>query len=62
MQQIGKHRKSGEGSSSTRFESCVKTLKELAPDVLAGDHTVFKELAAYGEWQMSQYLRQYLNE
>jgi hypothetical protein len=52
LEQIG-------GLSKRRMErglrDSAKTLRELATDVLGDDHTVFKELAAFGEWQMSQY-------
>jgi hypothetical protein len=41
------------------LRDCARTLKELATDVLIGDHTIFKELAAYGEWRMSQYRAKY---
>jgi hypothetical protein len=44
------------------LRDCAKTLRELAADVLADDHTVFKELAVFGEWQMSQYRAKYLHE
>jgi hypothetical protein len=44
------------------LRDCAETLRELASDVLADDHTVFKELAAFGEWQMSQYRAKYLHK
>lgn len=37
------------------LSDCAKTLREQALDVLADDHSIFKDLAAFGEWQMSQY-------
>jgi hypothetical protein len=50
------------GQIERGLRDCAKTLRELASDVLADDHTVFKELAAFGEWQMSQYRAKYLHE
>ena len=44
------------------LRECARTLREVAADVLADDHTVFKELAAFGEWQMSQYRAKFLHE
>jgi hypothetical protein len=44
------------------LRDCANTLREVASDVLADDHTVFTELAAYGDWQMSQYRAKYLHE
>jgi hypothetical protein len=50
------------GQVGRGLRDCAKTLRDLASDVLADDHTVFKELAAFGEWQMSQYRSKYLQE
>ncbi|HXC76432.1 MAG TPA: hypothetical protein VNU19_05215 [Candidatus Acidoferrum sp.] len=39
----------------------ANALRELGDDILRGDHTVFKELGALGEWQISQYRSKYLS-
>lgn len=44
------------------LSDCAKTLREQASDVLADDHSVFKDLAAFGAWQLSQYRAKYLHE
>ena len=43
------------------LRNAAKALRELGDDVLRGDHTVLKELATFGEWQMSQYRSKYLS-
>lgn len=42
------------------LREAARALRGLGEDVLRGDHAVFKELAALGEWQMSQYRSKYL--
>jgi hypothetical protein len=44
------------------LRECAKTLRELAADVLADDRGIFKELSAFGEWQMSQDRAKYLHD
>jgi hypothetical protein len=50
------------GQIERGLRDCAETLRELASDVLADDHTVFRELDVYGKWQMSQYRAKYLHE
>jgi hypothetical protein len=50
------------GQIERGLHDCSKALRELASDVLADDHTVFKELGALGDWRMSRYRAKYLHE